>query len=413
MSAAVTMKWASVLSLETDTASAVAEAITQLKPRLGSRRPDAVFLFVSPHHAQHYHAIATTVLKQLGPHHLLGCSGNGVVGGEHEAEEVPAIAVAGAILPDVTLTPFRLEDNALPDADSSPRRWEAAVGVEAGTSPQFIILADPLSIRADEMLAGLDFAYPRSVKIGGLASGVRRPGQSALFLDQRLHRSGAVGLALSGNVRIETVVAQGCRPFGEPLSITKCARNVLFELNRRPALETLREQFEAAGSHDRLLLRQIPTALQLGLVMDAFKEGPPGPGDFLIRTPIGMDTKHGALVMSALLREGQTVQFHIRDAAAASEDLAMALRCYASGYLDAGVGVSLPPPPRGALLFSCLGRGKHLYGRPDHDSSAFRAHLGDVPLAGIFCNGEIGQVAGTTYVHGFTSCFGIFRATND
>jgi small ligand-binding sensory domain FIST len=211
-------------------------------------------------------------------------------------------------------------------------------------------------------------------------------------------------------VRIETVVSQGCRPFGPVFSITKCERNVLLELDHRPALEVLRSLYRRANARDQHLM---PTSLLLGLAMDPFREGPPGPGDFLIRTPIGLEAKRGALVIAALLHNGQMVQFHLRDPKTASEDLVDALRRYAARCLDASKGEALPPPPRGALLFACLARGRHLFGAADHDAQAFRAELGDVPLTGLFCNGEIGPVGGTTYLHGFTSCFGIFRAKSD
>lgn len=405
-----TMKWASALSLATQTDAALGEAMGTLKAKLGTARPDIVFMFVSPHHKQAYATVHKDVNTKLGPRHLLGCSGGGVIGDGHEAEQVAAISLTAAVLPDVEIKPFRLEDASLPDLDSGPRHWEEAVGVKASAEPQFIMLADPFSIRTDEMLAGFDFAYPNAVKVGGLASGARRPGQNVLYLDQHMFRDGAVGLALNGDIRVETLVAQGCRPFGKPLSITKCHRNVLIELDHRPALEILSELYKQANERDRQL---IPTSLFLGLIMDPFKQGDPQPGDFLIRTPIGMDTERGALVIGALLREGQTVQFHLRDALSASEDLSAVLRRYSTERLNASKGESIPPPPRGALLFSCLGRGKHLYGRPDHDTQAFQAQVGDVPLAGFFCNGEIGPVSGTTHVHGFTSCFGIFRTKQD
>ena len=72
-----------------------------------------------------------------------------------------------------------------------------------------------------------------------------------------------------------------------------------------------------------------------------------------------------------------------------------------------------PAKPRGALLFSCLGRGAHLYGEPDHDSRAFAQEVGEVALGGFFCNGEIGPVGDTTYLHGYTSSFGLFHEEED
>jgi small ligand-binding sensory domain FIST len=90
------------------------------------------------------------------------------------------------------------------------------------------------------------------------------------------------------------------------------------------------------------------------------------------------------------------VQFHLRDARTSADDLDQLLARHRG-------------TPAGSLLFSCLGRGTHLYGRADHDTDLVRRHFGDVPLGGFFCNGEIGPVQGTTFLHGYTSAFGLFR----
>ena len=400
------MRWASALCLTAQSDNALAEAIAKVKTDLGGVQPDVVFMFVSPQHKKHYERIGTGVLMELQPKFALGCSGGGVIGDGREAEQMPALSLTAAVLPNVDIKPIRLQEDTVPNLDAGPRAWEEATGVKASENAHFVLLADPFSIGTEELLAGLDFAYPNSVKIGGLASGAAGPNQNVLYLGDNHYRDGAVGLALSGDLCIDTIVAQGCRPIGKPMKVTKCQRNILIELDKRRALEALSELFESASDDEKQLIR---TSLLLGLVMDPFKEGEPKPGDFLIRNLMGMDAEKGVLAISALVREGQTVQFHLRDAAAASADLDAILRRYSTEHLNASKGEALPPPARGALLFSCLGRGRNLYGRADHDTDAFRAHVADVPLAGFFCNGEIGPVSGTTHIHGFTSCFGIFR----
>ena len=127
-----------------------------------------------------------------------------------------------------------------------------------------------------------------------------------------------------------------------------------------------------------------------------------GRGDFLIRNIIGADRETGRLAVGALLREGMVVQFHLRDAATSAEDLRSLLSRYERGSRDSR--------PEGSVLFSCLGRGAALYGEPDHDMTEFHRQLGDIPLGGFFCNGEIGPVHGTTFLHGYTSSFGLFRS---
>jgi len=174
--------------------------------------------------------------------------------------------------------------------------------------------------------------------------------------------------------------------------VTRADGNVLLELDGQPALVALNVLFQTLSAADQTLAR---SALSVGLVMNPNRQEY-RQGDFLIRNVLGVDPRRAALVVGAALEEGQVVQMHVRDAATSSEDLTRLLARYRER-------------PAGALLFSCLGRGIHLYGQPDHDSTAFHAALGDVPLGGFFCNGEIGPVQGRTFLHGFTSAFGLSR----
>lgn len=401
------MKWASASSDHAKTDTALEQIFERIHEGLQGVQPSVAFVFASPHHAPQYSRLGATVNSALKPEHLLGCSGGGIIGGGLELEGRPGLSVTAAVLPGADLKTFHLQDGDLPGADDGPKRWEEAIGVHAADEPNFVILADPYSmIRCEDMLRGFDFAFPKAVKIGGLASGASGPAQNALYRDSHFQRAGAVGLAISGAVAIDTLVAQGCRPIGVPMKITRCARNILAELDKKPALQAVQDLFETASESDQELMR---TSLFLGIVMDPFKEGEPKPGDFLIRNLIGMDNQRGVLAIGAMLDEGQTVQFHLRESAAASLDLEAVLRRHSTERLNTSGGESLPVPPRGALLFSCLGRGEQLYGRSNHDSEMFRSEFGDIPMGGFFCNGEIGPVGGTTYIHGFTSCFGIFR----
>jgi small ligand-binding sensory domain FIST len=306
------------------------------------------------------------------------------------------VTLTAARLSDVAVHPFHL-GGALPDLDGPPDSWERLVGVKRTDDPQFVLLADPFTARPETLLAGLDYAFPDSAKIGGLASGATSPGLNALFLNGEVFDGGTVGVALSGNIVVDTVVAQGCRPVGELMQITSCERNVLYELDGRPAFSVLEELFASLDERDRRLAQ---TALFLGVVMDEFKEKP-GVGDFLIRNLIGIDPKSGALAVGEYLQEGMRVRFHLRDADTSAEDLHTMLTGYENTLPKDAVS--------GALLFSCLGRGEHLYKKPNFDTGVFKQHLGEVPVGGFFCNGEIGPVGGTTFLHGYTSSFGLFR----
>ena len=373
------------------------DAIAKVKQDLRGQTPDLLLVFVASEFLSGYESITTRLQSALAPRVLLGCSGGGVVGAGREIEHRAAIVLTAAILPDVTITPLRVADGSLPGLDVSPRQWHNLIGVSPNDQPQFIVLADPFSIRIENFIMGLDYAYPKAAKVGGLASGAAQPGENALFLDNVCYRSGAVGVALTGNIALDSLVAQGCRPIGKPLRITRCDRNILMELDGQPPLRVLRDLYTGLGERDQALLQH---ALFLGLVMDPLKSHFTQ-GDFLIRNIVGLDTERGILAVGALLREGQLVQFHLRDAQTSADDLDHILDAYRTRPGRDQVA--------GALLFSCLGRGQYLYGRTDHDTQCFQKRLGPIPVGGFFCNGEIGPVGGTTYLHGYTSCFALFR----
>jgi small ligand-binding sensory domain FIST len=377
-------------------------------------RPNLGVLFVSAAFASEYIRVLPLLSELLEVDVLIGCSGGGIVGGGHEIEDGPALSLSLAVMPEVVLHPFHLRGNQLPDLDAAPSAWIDCVGVSPQSKPHFLLLADGFSSGISELLQGLDFAYPGSVKVGGLASGGGRgPRGNALFLlDARtltprreLYREGTVGLALYGNVVLDAVVAQGCRPIGDPLRVTEAEGNVILGLEGRPPLAVLQDLAERLSPVDQRLARH---SLFIGLLMDEFKSEPT-PGDFLIRVILGVDPRVGALAIGDQVRPGQTVQFHLRDAQTSAEDLRWALSRYCAER-NLRQSPSQPrPEPCGALMFSCLGRGKGLYGTPDFDSQRFRELLGELPLGGFFCNGEIGPVGGSTFLHGYTSCFGIFR----
>ena len=305
--------------------------------------------------------------------------------------------MTAAHLPGVDLTPFHMSDKDLPDGDAAPGAWETLVKTSADREPHFVLLADPFSLRGEHLLMGLDYAFPSSVKVGGLASGANQPGGNALYLSDEVYDSGAVGMAMHGDITVDTVVAQGCRPIGEPMQVTECNQNLLLALNGRPPIEVLRELFQGLSDRDRQLAQH---SLFLGVVMDELKDEPKI-GDFLIRNIMGMDPQRGAVAIGEILKEGQTAQFHLRDAETSAEDLDGMLTRYASSHRI--------HEEAGAILFSCLGRGSYLYGRPDHDTDMFREKVGALPLTGFFCNGEIGPVGASTYLHGYTSSLGLFR----
>lgn len=363
-------------------------------------QPDLLIGFIAPQFIDQFDDVPELVKDAFGAKVFIGCSAGGSIGGGKEIEQKPCVAFTAASLPDVGINAFHITKQQLPNADAPPDAWIDLVCVKPAEKPAFVIIPDPFTMHSDDIIHGLDYAFPDSIKIGGLASGANEPGSNVLYLNGNTLREGLVGLALTGNIVVDSVVAQGCKPIGKPFKITKSKRHILFELDGEPAIMALKKVMEDLSEVERDLARD---AMFLGVVMEE-SDGKPKAGDFLVRNIIGIEQNSGALVVGEILDDARTVQFHVRDAATSADDLRLLLKKYRDDKLDGTAdGV------KGALLFSCLGRGVYLYGRPNHDSDCFRDYLGAVPLGGFFCNGEIGPVGNNTYLHGYTSSFGIFR----
>ena len=395
------MKWASALSKKNSIEECVREVIENINLDLGGVEPDLIAVFVSPHFKEDYSNIPSLIRESMKSGALFGCSGGGIIGGGSEVEQQPAFSITCAHLPEVKINLFYSDGMELPDQDTEPQVWRDWLDVALEDNLHFILLADPFSFRGEEFLSGMDFAYPNSRKIGGLASGANQGSGNVLYKGEEIFNNGLVGVALSGNIGVDSIVAQGCRPIGEVHTITKCQATFLQEIDKQSPLKTLEALIEKSNDYDRKLIQ---TSLFLGVEMNPLL-GEPRHGDFLIRNIIGLDRTSGAISIGAHLREGQLVQFHLRDKLLSAEDLEMLLEDYTL------LGES--KKANGAMLFSCLGRGEYLYGTPNHDSNMFFKKIKSVPLGGFFCNGEIGPVGNTTYLHGYTSSFGIFRSLKD
>ena len=394
------MKWASHLSTQNNIEACVDESVEAILSQMDGKSVDLTIIFVSPQFKDKYEEIPKLIRDRISSKHFLGCFGGGIIGGGKEAEQQAAFSMTCANLPDVEIQGIHTDTMKLPDQDTAPSVWREWLGVDVEKNPSFIFLADPFSFQGEEFLAGVDFAYPNSSKVGGLASGAQAQGGNALYLNDKIHNNGLIGLALSGNIGMDTIVAQGCRPIGEPVKVSKCDGTLLTGMDGQPPLELLQSVYEGLDENDKSLVQ---TSLFLGIEMDPLKDNPQQ-GDFLIRNIMGVEREIGGIHVGTLLREGQLVQFHLRDKAMSAEDLKLMLTRYKANKNFKNTS--------GALLFSCLGRGQYLYGKPNHDADMFRDHIGDIPLGGFFCNGEIGPVGKTTFLHGYTSSFGIFHPTH-
>ncbi|MBD2328795.1 FIST N-terminal domain-containing protein [Alkalinema sp. FACHB-956] len=404
------MKWSSALSTRPSLEAAIAEVVEQAQAQLGVPA-DVGFLFVSSAFTSEYARILPLLQPQLPNVPVIGCNGSGIIGINsrgtvREVEDEVAISLILGSLPGVEVHPFYISMETLPDLDSAPSAWAELVGLPEAAQPQFVLLADPFSTGINDFLAGLDYAFPQSPKVGGIASSGITNGSSGLFCVDRFHRSGLVGIALTGNIVIDTIVAQGCRPIGQPYCVVESERNIILKMESEAEnstiqgspLEMLRDLIQTLSEEDKVLAQ---SALFVGVAQTEFKQCLES-GDFLIRNLLGFDPREGALAIGDRIRPGQRIQFHLRDAATSEEDLETLLRKYQLNAMNHSKA-------QGALMFACLGRGESLYGEPNFDSQLFSRYVDHVPIGGFFCNGEIGPVGTTSYLHGFTSVFGIFR----
>jgi small ligand-binding sensory domain FIST len=390
--------FASALSEHPVAADAVGEVLGHVV-EAGGVEPDLVAVFASAAHAEFLGEISAAVRTVLRPRSLVGSAASGVLAGGREVEDAPALAVwaswTGSVEP-LRLTARRVAGREVVDggADDGPGSDSLAIdGVPAHLpdGATLLLLADPFSLPVDGLAEHLARARPDVTVVGGLASASTSPGGNVLLLGEDLHRDGAVGAVVPREQLVGPVVSQGCRPVGDPMVVTGSDGGFLLELAGRPALEQLTALVEALPAGDRTLLS---TGVHLGVAID---EGPDrlDTGDFLVRSVLGADRDHGVLAVGDRVPVGTTVQFHVRDAAAADDDLRRSLR-----------GIR----GEAALLFTCNGRGRDLFGAESHDASALAEHLSTDSVAGMFCAGELGPVGGRSFLHSFTASMLIFAA---
>lgn len=388
------MPYAAALSTRPRLREALDEVCADALGRLDGT-PDLALVFFSQHHAEDAEAL-TDLRKRLGAGRLLGCSAEAVLANDREIEQQPGVSLWLARWPaPVEAEPFHLTLEQTSEGQSLIG-WPDSLDDADPSRAAILLLGEPFSFPTDAFLNWLREDHAGLRVFGGMASGASEPGQNRLLLGDRILDNGAIGVLLQGPVGIRTVVSQGCRPIGRPLVITRAQENLIQSLGGKPPLEQLRQLWEELGAEDQRLVQQ---GLHVGRVINEY-QGEFRRGDFLVRNVLGVDQDTGALAITDRVRAGQTVQFHVRDAATADEDLHALLRMDRAAHERS---------PAGALLFTCNGRGMRLFAEPHHDARAVRAEVGDIPLAGFFAAGELGPVGGQNFIHGFTASVVLFE----
>jgi small ligand-binding sensory domain FIST len=378
------------LSTATDPREAAAEAAREAAGGLGGEEADLAIVFASGTHLVAPEVSLEAVWEGLRPADLIGCGASGIVGEAREIEEGTAISVWAAQLGDGTATAFHAETQELEGAI-------AVLGMpELEGAGGAILLPDPVSFPLDGLLAELTGHAPGVPILGGVASAGAEDGEATLFVGEEVHTNGAVGVRLDG-VEVLPLVSQGARPIGPELTITAADGQIIQELAGRNALLKLREVVDALDPVDQAVLSQ---GLLLGIVVEP---GKPEylQGDFVVRNLLGADPDTGAIAVGTVVRPGQVVRLHVRDAASATRDLREAL-----GLRRTALGGARPA---GALVFTCTGRGRGMFGVPDHDAALVQDGLAGAPFAGFFAAGEIGPVEGANFLHTFTATVALFE----
>lgn len=390
-------QFAAALSTSPQTLTALSEVCREVTRDLGGAIPDLVMVFCSHHHHAAVSSIGSEIRKLTGAQTILGCTGESIAGNSQEIELQPALSLWAAILPGTELQTFAVQWENTPDGPVSTGLPESRFGGDT-TLRAIFFLGDGFTSPVDSLLQYIADEFPGIPLLGGMASGAGRPGENALFLNDQVFREGGVGLVLRGGGRVDYVISQGCRPIGETYIVTKADDNIIYEISGKPALPTFGELYAELSGEDQALARQ---GLHVGIAMDEYKADFQL-GDFLIANVMGVDQATGVMAITSPIRTGQTIQFHLRDAQTADEELIHLLqkRRERSEYAA-------------ALLFTCNGRGTRLFPVKNHDAKAIRTVMGEIPLAGFFAQGELGPVGGKNFIHGYTASVVLFGKSRE
>jgi len=367
----------------------------KLRGELAAPRVSLGLVFLTPKFFPH----ARQLLELLRVHAqiplLAGCSSAGLIAGDQELENDSGLVLALYALPGAELRAFHFVQEQVEEANG-PGYWQLETGVGPEEANGWLAFADPFHLDCETWLRTWNEAYAPLPVLGGLAGGDPAEQRSQIYLNGDVFEEGVVAISLAGGVKLAGVISQGCTPIGETWTLTKVEHNLIHQIGNRPAFQVLEETFNLLSASDRKKSRG---NLFVGLVINEYLEEFHR-GDFLVRNLIGADPHSGVIAVGALPRQGQTIQFQRRDAAAATEDLAALL---ARAQKELG-GAEI----YGGCLCCCNGRGQNLFGQPGHDARMVQHQLGPLGLAGFFCNGEIGPVGEKNFLHGYTASLALF-----
>lgn len=326
---------------------------------------------------------------------IIGCTGTGLIAGSSEIENDLGVTVALYRFPDTQAHARHIPARCLID-NEDPARIRKHLPSDSIDINAWLLFASSESIGNESWLKVWDEATEGRVTVGGFGSSTTENPTTALFINGKIYDEGAVALGLQGDVTIEPLLSQGCRPIGSPWIVTEADYNIIHKIGNRPILEVLRDTLEDMPQDEQALAHG---NVFIGLVMDEYKQSF-GTGDFLVRNLAAIDPKSGAVAIATPLRVGQNLQFQIRDPHTAAVDFEQMLKAKSQDLKQREV--------YGACLCDCIGRGTSLYGVPDQDVKTIQDALPELPIAGLFCNGEFAPVKERTLLHGYAASLGLF-----
>ncbi|HEX9625855.1 MAG TPA: FIST N-terminal domain-containing protein [Acidiferrobacterales bacterium] len=336
------------------------------------------FVYATDHCAEAMAEILATAQRVTGIAHWVGTVGMGICASGREYHDQPAVGMMLASFPD---DGFRVFGNLRQDLDAFVdvnRPWYARTASRFG-----IVHGDPRNARLPDLLAALGEEVNGGFFVGGLSSS---RGVHAQVADG-VTEGGLSGVLLAPEVGVATTLTQGCAPFGAMHEITECERNILITLDGKPALEVFYAEIGDILARDlNRAAHYIGAALPL-----------PGTdtGDYLVRNLVGADTDKKLLAIGELVNPGQRIQFCRRDAPSAEQDMRRMLRELKARAAQA---------PRGGVYYSCVGRGPNLFGAQSEELKTIQEELGEFPLVGFYCNGEISN----NRLYGYTGVLTLF-----
>lgn len=344
------------------------ECVTQCAGRLGRPGGGLGFVYFTDALLPHAAAIVDSLRQSTGVADWVGTVGIGIIASGTEYLDQPALATMVAELPG-----------------DRYRVFSGRKGLKKGEQPHFgVIHADPETPDVAGLIADMSSKVASGYLVGGLSSSRARSVQVA----NDVISGGLSGALFAESVGISTRLTQGCAPLPGRYRVTACDQNVIATLDGRPALEVMKKAIGEVLARD---LRRTAHYIHVGLPVAGSDRG-----DYLVRNLVGIDPKNGLIAIGDIVEPGAELMFCKRDAESARQDLRRIL-----GELRE----EAPAGARGALYFSCVGRGEHMFGSRGAELGLVKEALGELALVGFFCNGEISH----DRLYGYTGVLTLFH----